>query len=433
MVCNWKISLEGNMTKYRIKKPLATITTLCLLLGSSAVMGETTVNIAGWGAKSGPLRSFGVNSEAIIKAAVETVNKDGGITLANGSKAKLAFDYYDSGCNAEQGIAVARKVASETNALIGIGPTCSGVAAASFGVFQKKLDDNSDTGLQFPLLTDTAVRNGLAKISQWTFRNTPNEPDMYDKLFAWIAKNNPDVKTIYGGTETDQGHSAGTYSKVIVQAAVRHGFEWVNGPIDEVSGKIGSGFKNVLSSSSNWLMGDTNFSVQARSFKKSKADLFIVSAHPFTTCGFLKELYRQKGMPKMLVGLTSSSSAEVMKGCAKQAEGMIIPTSFAPITDAAKEVAAMAENNGGSADLHSAAAWENVMIIKQVMESVKITGDPAKLQEERRKIRDGLEALETTKGLLGTVTRVQDEGEALKPYVFVQAKNGSWDVVHDPR
>ena len=30
------------------------------------------------------------------------------------------------------------KVASETNALIGIGPTCSGVAAASFGVFRKK-------------------------------------------------------------------------------------------------------------------------------------------------------------------------------------------------------------------------------------------------------------------------------------------------------
>ena len=161
--------------------------------------------------------------------------------------------------------------------------------------------------------------------------------------------------------------------------------------------------------------------------------MFIVSSHPFTTCGFLKELYRQKGMPKMLVGLTSSSSAETMKGCSKQVEGMIIPTSFAPITDAAKEVAALAEANGGAADLHSAAAWENVMIIKQVIESVGITGDPANLQDERRKIRDGLEALETTEGLLGTVTRVQDEGEALKPYVFVQAQSGNWEVIHDPR
>jgi branched-chain amino acid transport system substrate-binding protein len=400
---------------------------------SSMAFSETVVNIAGWGAKSGPLRSFGVNSESIIKAAVDRINETGGIKLADGSSGKLAYDYYDSGCNAEQGIAVARKVASETNALIGIGPTCSGVAAASFGVFQKKVGDNSDTGLQMPLLTDTAVRNGLAKISQWTFRNTPNEPDMYDKLFAWVAANHSDVKTIFGGTETDQGHSAGTYAKVIVQAAVRNGFEWVNGPIDEVTGEIVKGHKNVLSSSSNWLMSDTSFSVQARAFKKSGADMFIVSSHPFTTCGFLKELYRQKGMPKLLIGLTSSSSAETMKGCSKQVEGMIIPTSFAPITDAAKEVAVLAEQNGGAADLHSAAAWENVFIIKQVMETVGITGDPAKVNEERAKIRDGLEALETTEGLLGTVTRVQAEGEALKPYVFVQAQSGSWEVIHDPR
>ena len=73
------------------------------------------------------------------------------------------------------------------------------------------------------------------------------------------------------------------------------------------------------------------------------------------------------------------------------------------------------------------------MIIKDVIETVGITGDPAKLQEERGMIRAGLEALETTEGLLGTVTRVQDEGEALKPYVFVQAQNGNWAVVHDPR
>ena len=371
---------------------LATVAFATLLAGGAIA---DTIKIAGWGAKSGPLRSFGINSEAIIKAAIDRVNENGGVKLADGSMAKMSYDYYDSACNAEQGIAIARKVASETNALIGIGPTCSGVAAASFGVFQKKVGDSSDTGLQMPLLTDTAVRNGLAKISQWTFRNTPNEPDMYDKLFAWLRKTHPEIKTIYGGTETDQGHSAGTYSIVIVQAAIRHGFEWVNGPIDEVTGQIGSGKANVLKSSSNWLMADTNFSVQARAFKKSGADLFIVSSHPFSTCGFLKELGRMKGMPKMMVGLTSSSSAETLKGCPKQAEGMIIPTSFAPITPAAKEVAALAAANGGAADLHSAAAWENVMMIKDVIEAVGITGDPSKVKEEKMVLDNVLYKLES--------------------------------------
>jgi branched-chain amino acid transport system substrate-binding protein len=414
-------------------KTLALGTAAIMAVTSGVASAETVLEIAGWGAKSGPLRSFGVNSEAVLKAAVKRVNDTGGVKLANGKMAKLSFNYHDSACNAEQAIAVARKVASESNSLAGIGPTCSGAAAAMFGVFQKKVGDASDSGLQFPILADTAVRNGLAKISEWTFRNTPNEPEMYDKLWAWIAKTHPDLKTIYGGTETDQGHSNGTYSKVIVQAATQHGFSWAAGEVEGLTGKIASGFKAVLNSSSNWLQADTNFSVQARAFRKSDADIFIISSHPFTTCGMLKELSRQRIKPKLIVGLTSSSSAEVMKGCAKEAEGMIIPTSFAPITEAAIEVAGLAKANGGSADLHSAAAWENVMIIKQVIEAVGITGDPANIQAERRKIRDGLEALTETKGLLGTVTRVQDQGEALKPYVFVQAQAGTWAVIHDPR
>jgi branched-chain amino acid transport system substrate-binding protein len=256
---------------------------------------------------------------------------------------------------------------------------------------------------------------------------------MYDKLFAWLRETNPDARTMFGGTETDQGHSKGTYAKVIAQAAKRHGFTWVKGGIPELGTKIAVGWEELLDESSNWLMADTNFSVQARAFKRSGADLLIVSSHPFTTCGMMKELARQRIKPKLLVGLTSSSSGETLKGCPDQVEGMIIPTSFAPINPEAKKVAELAAEFGGSADLHSAAAWENVFIIKSVIEAQGIIGKPETLEADRRKMRDGLEALETTTGLMGTVNRVQDEGEALKPFVFVQAQGGKWVVVHDPR
>ncbi|MCY4470543.1 MAG: ABC transporter substrate-binding protein, partial [Thiotrichales bacterium] len=292
-----------------------------------------------------------------------------------------------------------------------------------------------DTGLQFPILTDTAIRPGLAKKSQWTFRNVPNEITMYDEMFSWLRSQYPDAKTIYGGTETDQAHSKLTFAIVIVPMAKKHGFEWVGGGIEGVTGKVREGFENVLevSKSSNWLMADTNFSVQARAFKKSGADMMIVSSHPFTTCGMLKEMKRQRIKPKVLVGLTSSSSAETLKGCSAAAEGMYIPTGFAPITDAAAKVAAAAEANGGSADLHSAAAWENAHIIKQVVESAGIMAKPETLEADRRKVRDGLEALAKVDGLMGEIGRVQDEGESVKPYVFVQAESGTWKVVHDPR
>ena len=402
---------------------------------TASAASDRTVKIAGWGAKSGPLRSFGVNSEAVLKAAVQAINDAGGVKLGDGTMADMELTYHDSACNADQAISVARKVESQSEALIGIGPTCSGAAAAMYGIFQKTVDDDSDTGLQFPILTDTAIRPGLAKKSQWTFRNVPNEITMYDELFKWLREQYPDVSTIYGGTETDQAHSKLTFAIVIVPMAKKHGFEWVGGGIEGVTGKVGEGRESVLevSKSSNWLLADTNFSVQARAFKKSGADMMIVSSHPFTTCGMLKEMKRQRINPKVLVGLTSSSSAETLKGCSDAAEGIYIPTGFAPITEAAAIVAAAAEANGGSADLHSAAAWENAHIIKQVVEATGVMAKPETLAEDRRKIRDGLEALVNVDGLLGEIGRVQDEGESIKPYVFVQAQSGDWKVVHDPR
>ena len=419
----------------------ATVAAAALAVGLTAfappVLADTerTVKIAGWGAKSGPLRSFGVNSEAVLTAAVQSINDAGGVKLGDGTMAKMELTYYDSACNADQAISVARKVESQTEALIGIGPTCSGAAAAMYGIFQKTVDDASDTGLQFPILTDTAIRPGLAKKSQWTFRNVPNEIAMYDALFGWLRTQYPDVKTIYGGPETDQAHSRLTFALVIVPMAKKHGFEWVGGGIEGVTGKVGEGRENVMeaSKSSNWLMADTNFSVQARAFRNSGADMMIVSAHPFTTCGMLKEMKRQRIEPKVLVGLTSSSSAETLKGCSDAAEGIYIPTGFAPITEAAAAVAAAAEANGGAADLHSAAAWENAHIIKQVVEATGVMAQPETLAEDRRKVRDGLEAVVSIDGLLGEIGRVQDEGESIKPYVFVQAGGGNWNVVHDPR
>ena len=98
-----------------------------------------------------------------------------------------------------------------------------------------------------------------------------------------------------------------------------------------------------------------------------------------------------------------------------------------------RTVAAAAEANGGNADLHSAAAWENAHIIKQVVESAGIMAQPETLAADRRKVRDGLEALVKVDGLMGEIGRVQDEGESVKPYVFVQAQGGDWAVVHDPR
>jgi branched-chain amino acid transport system substrate-binding protein len=380
-----------------------------LVAAAPAAAQERTVKIAGFGAKSGVVRSFGVNSDAAIHAAIAEINKAGGVKLADGTKAQIVTEFFDDRCNAEEGISVIRRIAGG-EWIVAIGPTCSNVAEPLFGILQKKVGDASDTGLQFPVFTDVAIKVGLAKISEWAFRNVPNEVTMYSSLFNYIRTEYPDAKSVYGGVEEDFAHSRASWYVVMKDRANANGLK-------------------VLGES-KWLLNDTNFATQVREMKKANADVVAISAHPFTTCGVLKEMQRQGVKPKLLVGLTSSSSLETLEGCAKQAEGMMIPTSFAPINPRALAAAQATAKYKGSADLHSMAAWENVFILKGVIEAEGIMARPDTVQADRRKVRDGLAKLRTTEGLLGTTKR--EEREAEKPYLFVQAKKGQWAVLHNP-
>lgn len=382
---------------------------IALAFATPATAQERTVKIAALGAKSGVVRVFGINSEAAMRAAAEEINKAGGVTLGDGSKAKLTIEYLDDRCNAEEGISVLRRIAS-TDAFVAVGPICSNVAESLFGILQKKVGDASDSGLQIPVISDVAAKGGLAKISEWSFRNVPSEFEMYKSLFAWIKAKHPELKTVYGGVEKDFAHSNSTYGVMKTHAE-------------------GNGLQVV--GSAEWLLNDTTFSTQVRDMRRANADVVAISAHPFTTCGVLKEMERQGVKPKLLVGLTSSSSMETLQGCAKQAEGLIIPTSFAPVTPEATKAAEQVAKFGGSADLHSAAAYEIMFILKDVIEQQKIMARPDTVQADRNKMRAGLAALKQTKGLLGPIGRTPDR-EAIKPFLYVQAKGGNWMVLHRP-
>lgn len=377
---------------------------------AQAQSGERTIKIYGFGAKSGVVRIFGIQSEAAMQAAADKINAAGGVTLGDGAKAKIVIDYLDDRCNAEEGINALRRIAAQPDAIVAIGPTCSNVAEPVFGILQKKVGDAGDSGIQFPIYTDVAAKGGLASISEWSFRNVPSEAAMYKSVFEWVAATRKDLKTFWGGVEKDFAHSNATFN-VMKDNAGKAGLE-------------------VLGQS-EWLLADTSFSTQVREMKRANADVVAISAHPFTTCGVLKEMQRQGVKPKLMIGLTSSSSMETLQGCAQQAEGIIIPTSFAPVTAEAKAAAEAVAAKKSNMDLHNAAAWENVFTLKKVIEDQKIMGKPETLAADRKKMRDGLAALKQTQGLLGPVDRAADR-EAIKPYLFVQAKGGAWTVAHKP-
>jgi branched-chain amino acid transport system substrate-binding protein len=122
---------------------------------------------------------------------------------------------------------------------------------------------------------------------------------------------------------------------------------------------------------------------------------------------------------------------ETLQGCAAQAEGLIIPTSFAPVTAEARKAAELVAAAGASMDLHNAAAWENVFTLKELIEKAKITGRPETIQADRARMREALASMKETTGLLGKVGRTEDR-EAVKPFLFVRAQKGAWTVAHRP-
>jgi branched-chain amino acid transport system substrate-binding protein len=398
------------MTIARLTTSFAFAAVVVLSAPTAAGAQEREVKLTGFGAMSGVVRSFGINSKAALEAAADEVNKAGGVKLGDGTKGKIVIEYFDDRCNAEEGISVTRRMASSPT-LVGIGPTCSNVAEPLFGILQKKVGDAGDSGLQFPIFTDVAIKGGLAKISEWAFRNVPDEGAMYRELFSWIKKTRPELKSIFGGVEEDFAHSRATWYAVMKEVAAKEGFE--------VKGEA------------KWLLADTNFTNQAREARRASADIVAISAHPFTTCGMLKEMVRQGVKPKLVVGLTSSSSLETLQGCATEADAIIIPTSFAPVTPAAQAAADRAAQFKGSLDLHSGAAYEIIAVLKDVMESEGVLAKPDSVQTDRAKIRNGLAKLKETKGLMGVSKRTADR-EAVKPFLFVHAKSGKWEVLHNP-
>jgi branched-chain amino acid transport system substrate-binding protein len=72
-----------------------------------------------------------------------------------------------------------------------------------------------------------------------------------------------------------------------------------------------------------------------------------------------------------------------------------------------------------------------MFILKDVIEKQKIMAKPDTVAADRVKMRNGLAELKTTFGLLGTVGRTADR-EAIKPYLYVHAKKGMWQVLHTP-
>jgi branched-chain amino acid transport system substrate-binding protein len=394
----------------RSRSLLKLIVFVCLAAGLTIDAQTRTIRIAGFGALTGPVKSFGINSRAAQRAAVDEINRGGGLRLADGSKARLELTYDDDRCDPDEALRLVKQFAA-SNALVAIGPSCSSVAEPLYAALQHRAGDDADAGIQMPILTDGATKANLARLSDWAFRNVADETAMYRTLWTWVHQQHPDLKTVFGGEEGDFAHSHSTWKNIISKTAIEAGFTVVG--------------------EAAWSIEDSQFGGAVARMHDTPTDIVVLSAHATTTCGVLTEMAKQRVRPKLVVGLTSSATQETLQRCGALANGLLIPTTFAETTAAARHAAIAVKSHGGVADLHSMAAWENVMIIKDAIERAGISGRSDTVAADRGVLRAALATLRRFEGLLGTVVRTADR-ESRKPFALVEAHQSGWTIVGGP-
>jgi branched-chain amino acid transport system substrate-binding protein len=384
-----------------------------------AFQSEDTLRIGGLWAITGGVALTGKGALNLSRLAVEEINAAGGVKVG-GKQVKLELFAYDEACKAEEGLALANRLANVDKVLFSLGPTCSGTAEPIFNTLQKKLDDPNDKGAQFLFFTDTASKFGLAKISPWVFRNTVDEPAMYSLVMKHLTEKMPELKTVSVAWEPDFAHSSSTW-KLIIKPLIEKD---ENHKIVEVV---------------EWGWQATDYSQQVAKLAKANADIYVTLTHEPTTCASFKEMHKQGVKPKVIVAISSLAGGTVIVGCPELAEGMVVPTNFAPVTPKAVELEKKAwDKFKAEANLdRSHTAYEIIYLVKSLIEGLDIQNTPDSLMADRRKLRDAIANVRSFDGMIGPIkinpeSDPQKPREAEKELFLLQVKGGQWTVLHSP-
>jgi branched-chain amino acid transport system substrate-binding protein len=183
----------------------------------------------------------------------------------------------------------------------------------------------------------------------------------------------------------------------------------------------------------------TDYSEQVANLAKANADIYVTLTHEPTTCASFRELAKQGVKPKAIIAISSLAGGTVIVGCPRLAEGMIVPTNFAPVTPKAIELEKKAWNlyKAESNLDRSHTAYEIIYLIKSVIEKSTIENTEDSLATDRRKLRDALAAVRSFDGIIGPIS-INPENHPTKPreaekeLFLLQVKDGQWTTLLSP-
>jgi branched-chain amino acid transport system substrate-binding protein len=351
--------------------------------------------------KSGVLKTVGEATETAVDIAVAEINAKDGI---GGKPLKLIK--FDTGSDPKQAATATQKFAQDDKVLAIIGPFSSGEAAVTFPVGER---------LGIVELPTSATTPGLTKGFSYAWRLVSDEGKQFTRLIKTLGKKGID-------------HSK---ADIIYVSDER------------VSNISGTQFYPAIFKANNVAYGDP-IGIQLKSFDVSpqvtqalerKPDVVAIAGTPDSAGKVIKELRRQ-GFTGRVIGSQIFADPNSIDLFGRDADGMIIVAGYWwDRNDATRAFTKKFNEENAKRGLTSkkiphhtdAQAYDIVYLLKQAMEKAGVTGDPAKLAQERTAIRDALQGIRFT-GVTGENTCFNADRDAQLPGFIIEIKDLKWNL-----
>ena len=383
----------------RIGRTLSAAAMGLLLAAIPAAAQEITIGLTM--VKSGPLKVAGETTETGVDIAVAEINAKGGI---NGKKIRLLK--FDTGSDPKQAATATQKYVQDDGALAIIGPLSSGEAAVAFPTGER---------LGIVQMPNAASAPNLTGNFSYAWRLTQDGGKQFTRLLTSLKNKGIKIdkaEILYVSDERVSATSGTQFYPAIFKAAgITYGEP------------VAFQYKSF------------DLAPQVAQIMERKPDVVALAATVDSAGKAIKELRRQ-GFTGRVIGSQIFADPNALDLFGKDADGLIIVAGFwADRNDASKAFTAkFAEENAKrgmptkKVPHHTdAQAYDIVYLLKQAMEKAGVTGDPAKLAQERTAVRDALKGIRFT-GVTGDNTCFNAARDAQLPGFVIEIKDMQWTL-----
>lgn len=374
----------------------------CIFMGPAPATAADEIVIGLSYGRTGLYSTINKTTEVAVDIAAAEINAAGGI---NGKKVRIVK--FDTAGDPKQAVVAVRKFARDDKALAVIGPFSSSEARVAFAAGEREKIVQIPNASSAPKLADKFA---------YAFRMTESEYIQMLRVVKTLKARNALKKSIAIMYGTDD-----VVSKAVGLFIMKPIFE--KEKID-ISGPYGFSLKAF------------DVAPQVSQLKGKELDYIGVATITGPAIRVLKELRRQ-GINAPLIGGQIWADPEIIEGFAGLGDGSVFATYFFyDRNDKSREFTKKFVEGAAKLGITKpfphhvdVSAYDTMYVLKKVMETAKVTGDPSKVVAERAAIRDTLGTLTYDNLVIGDGICFDKVGDAQLPGYILTMKDKKWSML----